>query len=246
MLVKCPECSSEVSSAAVACPKCGHPMTSGHVAPPKQKVSHSAGWISLAAFILASFTPAILAPILVLAGLIFASKELSGGSKVFGGVVLCLSLLQGWFVLDHFGHISGTLGITTAKDADAKAGARFANVSTELPADWRAVAEAQCRAEWPTDYRMQKHCVEQQSKGAETLAAGSPSGVDATAFRVIRGKCAEEWPRDFRMRAHCEGQQYEGYRSLSDSGTAESARNACAQQWPDDYRMRRHCEVKGR
>jgi TM2 domain-containing membrane protein YozV len=28
-LIKCPECSSEVSSAASACPKCGHPILGG-------------------------------------------------------------------------------------------------------------------------------------------------------------------------------------------------------------------------
>jgi len=214
--------------------------------PAARKVSHSAGWISLAAFVLANFTPAILAPIFVLVGLIFAGKELSGGGKKFGSVVLCLSLLQGWFVLDHFGHISGSLGITTAKDADARAAAQYSNVSTALPADWRGVAESKCREDWPTDYRMQQYCISQQSEGAQKLSLGAPSEVDSSAFRVIRGKCAEDWPRDFRMREYCEKQQYDGYRALNASSVGDSARNACAQQWPSDFRMRRYCETKGR
>ena len=243
MLVKCPACSNDISSDAAACPKCGHPMAQQPEA--ARKVSHSAGWISLAAFILANFTPAILAPLFVLVGLAFAAKELSGGGKIFGVVVLCLSLLQGWFVVDHFGHISGTLGITTAKDSDSKAAARYANASIDVPANWREVAQAKCQEEWPTDYSMQEHCMKNQTESSQTLAEGSPAGIDPAAFRVIRGKCAEEWPRDFQMRAHCEKQQYEGYRELNGSPVAGSTRNSCAQQWPSDYQMRRYCEKKG-
>lgn len=245
MLVKCPECGNDMSSSAASCPKCGHPNAETAGAPAAaRKVSHTAGWLSLAAFLLASFTPAILAPFLVLAGLAFAAKELSGGGKVFGVIVLCLSLLQGWFVLDHFGRISGTLGITTAKDVEARAVDKYAAASLDLPGDWRSIAETKCRDEWPTDFRMQQHCLKQQTEGARTLDAGPATGVDAAAFRIIRGKCSEEWPRDFRMRAHCEKQQTEGYRALNSASTGESKRNACAQQWPDDYRMRRHCETK--
>lgn len=246
MLVKCPECGNDVASEATACPKCGQPMERKLPVGTEKKVSHSAGWISLAAFVLANFTPAILSPIFVLVGLIFAAKELSGGGRGFGILVLCLSLMQGWFVVDHFGHISGTLGITTAKDADSQAAARYANVSLDLPGDWRAVAESKCREEWPTDYRMQKYCVSQQSEGAQTLSLGAPTDVDSTAFRVIRGKCAEEWPRDFKMRAYCEKQQYEGLRALTASASSDPLRNACAQQWPNDFKMRRYCETKAR
>lgn len=249
MLVKCPECANDVSDAAAACPKCGHPMQASAAAPSPtptpQKVSHSSGWISLGAFLFASFTPAILAPIFVLAGLIFAGKELSGGGKKFGALVLCLSLLQGWFVLDHFGHVSANLGITTAKDADAQAVARYANVSLDVPGDWRSIAESKCREEWASDYRMQDYCVRQQSEAAQQLATGAPADIDADAFRVIRGKCSEEWPRDFKMRAYCERQQYEGFRSLNTSSTSDPVRNTCAQKWPNDFKMRKYCETRG-
>lgn len=248
MLVKCPECSNEVSLSAAACPKCGHPTQTSAAAasaPAVLKVSHSSGWISLAAFLLANFTPAILAPIFVLVGLIFAGRELSGGGKKFGAVVLCLSLLQGWFVLDHFGHLSGTLGITTAKDTDAKVAASYANVSLDIPDDWRSIAESKCREEWISDYQMQDYCVRQQSEAAQSLSTGAPADIDPEAFRVIRGKCADEWPRDFKMREYCERQQFEGFRNLKASGTSEPVRNACAQQWPNDYKMRKYCEGKG-
>ena len=119
MLLKCPECSHEVSSQAASCPKCGHPLGASHTARNRKK-SHSGGWLSLAAFVLSNFTPAILVPLLVLAGLVFAARELRVGSRVFGVIVVCLSLLQGWMVLDHFGNISGSLGLVTAEDTDAK------------------------------------------------------------------------------------------------------------------------------
>jgi hypothetical protein len=195
--------------------------------------------------LLANFTPAILAPIFVLVALIFAAKELSGGSKLFGVVVLCLSLLQGWFVIDHFGNVRGTLGITTAKDADTQTVQRYAEVDMNLPADWSSTAQAKCREEWPTDYQMQKHCIDQQTNAARELSSGAPSGIEQGVFRIIRGKCAEEWPRDFQMRAHCEKQQYDAYFALNSSKPGDSVRNACAQEWPNDFQMRQHCETHG-
>jgi hypothetical protein len=243
MLLKCPECNTDVSDAATACPKCGHPMLSTTPAA-LPDASHSAGWLSLAAFVFSSFTPAILAPIFVLVGLIFAGKELKGGGKKFGTLVLCLSLLQGWFVLDHFGHISGTLGLTTAGDADALAASKYRNASLGLPADWQEMVKAKCSEEWPADYTMENYCNHQQQEAAQQLSEGAPSDVGAGAFQVIRGKCAGEWPRDFQMRAHCEREQFEGVRSLQTEAVRESVRNACAQQWTDDYKMRRYCESK--
>lgn len=250
MLVKCLECGNEVSSQASSCPKCGHPVASSPQLPhvpqpaqqPEKKISHSAGWISLAAFLFANFTPAILAPILVLVALVFAAKELSAGNKVFGSLVLALSLLQGWFVIDHFGHISSSLGLVTAEDANKQAASKYAGTSMSMPSDWQQTVKSKCQEEWPTDYRMQEYCVKQQTEAVSALGKSNPSDVGLAAFRIIRGKCAEEWPRDFKMRAYCERQQVEGYRALQSS--TNSARNTCAQQWPSDYKMRRYCETK--
>ena len=248
MLVKCPECANDVSSEAASCPKCGHPMAAKPTAPPepaKKKVSHSSGWISLAAFVFALFTPAILAPILVLVALIFAAKQLSAGGKVFGSIALALALLQGWFVIDHFGNVSGSLGLVTAEDADRQATSKYAGASMNLPADWESIAQSKCQQEWATDYKMQKYCLDQQRDAARALSNGAPSGVDSSAFRIIRGKCTDEWPRDFKMRAYCETQQVEAFLALQSTAVGASTRNACAQKWPSDYKMRRYCETKG-
>lgn len=239
-LIKCKECDNEVSESSPACPKCGHPTPNAT----EKKISHSSGWISLASVAMANFIPAILAPIFILSGLIFASKELNAGGKKFGTFVLCLSLLQGWFVLDHFGNISGSLGITTAKDIDNRVATQYATASLNLPSNWQETAKNKCNEEWPSDYRMQQHCFTKQSDGAKTLSKGSPQDVDSKAFRVIRGKCAEEWPRDFNMRAYCEQKQYDAYRALNIAQTNDSLRNRCAQKWPNDYNMRKYCETK--
>jgi len=245
MLVKCAACFTDISFEAAACPKCGHPTAGGQSVVPI-KASHIGGWISLACFILGSFSPAILAPIFILVGLVFAGKEMSRGSKPFGVVVLCLSLVQGWWVIDHFGNVSSTLGITTEKDANAKAVTKYLDVELNLPADWRSIAQSKCAEEWPTDFRMQKHCARRQEEGARTLQSGSPADIESDAFRVIRGKCATEWPRDFQMRVHCEKQQYDGYRAMKSSSVSQQKRNVCADKWPDDYRMRQYCETQGR
>jgi hypothetical protein len=91
---------------------------------------------------------------------------------------------------------------------------------------------------------MQEHCLKQQSEAAQALDTGAATGIDAGAFRIIRGKCTGEWPQDFRMRANCERQQFESYQALSAFAVADGVRNACAQEWADDYRMRRYCETK--
>jgi hypothetical protein len=220
------------------------PKAAASSEPAKKKVSHSAGWISLAAFVFANFTPAILSPILVLVALIFAAKQLSAGGKVFGAITLALALLQGWFVIDHFGTLSGSLGLVTAEDADRQASSKYAGASMNLPSDWESVARSKCEQEWATDYKMQKYCIDQQRDAARALSQGTPSDVDSSAFRVIRGKCTDEWPRDFKMRAYCETQQIEAFRSLQSSSVGAGTRNSCAQKWPTDYKMRRYCETK--
>lgn len=245
MLVKCAACGNDVSTEATACPKCGHPVTGGPSVVSK-KASHIGGWTSLACFVLGSFSPAILAPIFILVGLIFAGIEMSRGSKSFGVVMLCLSLVQGWWVIDHFGNVSSTLGITTDQDATAKAVTKYSNVDLNLPGDWRSIAQSKCIDEWPTDFRMQQHCIGRQEEGARTLQSGAPADIESDAFRVVRGKCAADWPRDFQMRAHCEKQQYDGYRAVKGSSVSQPKRNVCADKWPDDYRMRQHCESQGR
>lgn len=247
MIIQCKECGKDVSTEAVACPSCGYPQqpvpTLQQEVKPQGR-SHIFGWIALIAFVMSNFIPAIISPLIVLIAIIFALLEFKQGGKVFGGIVFVLSLVQVWGIMDHFGKLSASLGLVDTKQIEKQTVKKYENVNLGTPVNASQIIAEQCAQEWPTDYRMQQHCKEQQGKGIASLERGMPSGIDPGAFRVIRGKCAEEWPRDFRMRAHCETQQFDGYRALQASGTSDSVRAGCAQQWPNDYRMRRHCESR--
>lgn len=247
MIVQCKECGKDISSEAAACPSCGYPQqqAAGPNAPQDaRKQSHMFGWLALVAFVMASFIPAIISPLVVLVALVFATLEMKRGSTAFGGVLLLLCLVQVWWIMDHFGKISASLGLVDTKQIEQQTVRKYENVSLSAPANASQIVSEKCSQEWPNDYRMQNHCREQQEKGIATLNMGAPSGIDEGPFRIIRGKCAEEWPRDFRMRAHCENQQFDGYRALQSTSASEALRAGCAQQWPSDYRMRRHCESR--
>lgn len=188
------------------------------------------------------FIPAILAPLVVLAAFVFAALEINQGSKIFGGIVFALCVLQAWFIADHFGGLSGSLGITTPEQIEKTTATKYSAANLNVPSDANQIIEQKCAEEWPNDFRMRRYCQEQQLQGMAVLSKGQPPSVSHDAFIVVRGKCAEEWPRDFRMRAYCETQQYESYRALQASSGAETQRGRCAQQWPNDYRMRQYCE----
>jgi len=67
------------------------------------KRSHAGGFLALAALALGAFTPAILAPLFVLAAFAFSALELRSGSTLFGCVTICLAVLQFALVAAHFG-----------------------------------------------------------------------------------------------------------------------------------------------
>ena len=202
------------------------------------------GWVALIAFLMSNFIPAILAPLVVLVAFVFAVLEINQGGKTFGGIMFALCALQAWFIADHFGGLSGSLGITNPKQIEEATARKYSATNLDVPSDADQTIEQKCAEEWPSDFRMRRHCQEQQRKGIAALGQARPASVSQEAFVIIRGKCAEEWPRDFRMRAHCEGQQYDGYHALQAATANEAQRGACAQQWPNDFRMRQHCERK--
>lgn len=249
MIVKCKECGHDVSTEAAACPSCGCPqqptpaVAESSTATTKRK-SHMYGWLALIAFLMSNFIPAILAPLVVLVAFVFAVLEINQGGKTFGGIMFALCALQAWFIADHFGGLSGSLGLTNPKQIEEATARKYSATNLNVPSDADQTIEQKCAEEWPSDFRMRRHCQEQQRKGIAALSQGRPASVSQEAFVIIRGKCAEEWPRDFRMRAHCEGQQYDGYHALQAATANEAQRGACAQQWPNDYRMRQHCERK--
>jgi len=191
---------------------------------------------------MSNFIPAILSPLVILLGLVFSAMQINQGGRVFGGIMFALCALQAWYIADHFGGISGSIGITNPKQIEEATAKRYSSTNLQAPLNSDSIIEQKCAEEWPSDFRMRRHCQEQQNQGISALSKGRPDSVRQEAFIIIRGKCAEEWPRDFRMRAHCEGQQFDGYHSLQAATTSESQRGACAQKWPNDYRMRQHCE----
>ena len=247
MIVKCKECGKDVSTEAAACPACGCPQkpAAGSGSEAKhQGRSHIFGWIALIAFFMSTFIPAIMAPLIVLIAIIFALLELKQGGKVFGSIVFFLCLLQVWFIADHFGGLSASMGLTNPKQIEQETVKKYENADMGMPANSVQIIQQKCAEDWPNDFRMKRHCQEQQQAGIANLDRGMPTDINPDAFRIIRGKCADEWPRDFRMRAYCESQQYEGYRALQANSQNEASRNRCAQKWPDNYKMRKYCESK--
>jgi hypothetical protein len=77
--------------------------------------------------------------------------------------------------------------------------------------------KADCVAEWSGNYRMQKHCMKQQTEAGRALA---PIFKSATGERRrILDQCASEWttPNGFNLRMvkHCYDQQIEAYEDLN-------------------------------
>ena len=71
-----------------------------------------------------------------------------------------------------------------------------------------------CVSEWPTDFRMQQYCREQQRQSVTQLLVRPPD-IPTNVVDIVRTKCAQEWKDDFRMRAYCERQQFDAYAALT-------------------------------
>lgn len=118
----------------------------------------------------------------------------------------------------------------------------------------KATIQSHCRSEWPNDFRMRRHCQEQQRKGVRELARLSDSngGIPKNAFQTAFSGCVREWPEDYRMMAHCLQQQIKGYdetergaatsRGGATSSEKQTIKSHCKREWPDDFRMQSHCE----
>ena len=246
-LKECRECGKPISTEATTCPSCGcpqHPMSG--LPDPKETPAHRShvyGVIALIAFVMSNFIPAILAPMFVLVGFVFAVLELSRASKAFGSIMFALCVFQTWFIADHFYGVSGALGITNPKQIDASTATKYSTMSVEITAAVEEIIQQECERKWPNDFNMRRYCQNQQHEGVATLSHGRPTSVSQEAYTIIRGKCAQEWPRDFQMRAYCEGQQYDSYSALLVGTADRGQRGSCAQKWPDDYQMRQYCET---
>jgi hypothetical protein len=78
----------------------------------------------------------------------------------------------------------------------------------------RTVIKEFCEKEWPDDYTMQLHCINQQEQALKQLKAPKPSDISENEFKQIRQKAARDWPIDYLMRLHEETQQIESLRQL--------------------------------
>lgn len=78
---------------------------------------------------------------------------------------------------------------------------------TPAPGDqsFQEIVKAHCAKEWPTDFRMQAFCNNQQVQGM--LNIGNRNMRDTAEHRTIRAECIKQWGTDFRMVDHCEQQQ---------------------------------------
>ena len=80
--------------------------------------------------------------------------------------------------------------------------------------DTEQILTQKCRADWPTDFRMQAFCEKQQRELVQALAQGRPQDISEDQYAIVRNKCTGDWPSDYRMRAFCERQQFEAIRQL--------------------------------
>lgn len=76
--------------------------------------------------------------------------------------------------------------------------------------------KAHCALEWPDNYSMRKHCIEEQRKALQILQKGRPSDIEEELFFAIRKKAAVDWPNNFDMRVHQEAEEFQALRDLRD------------------------------
>jgi hypothetical protein len=95
------------------------------------------------------------------------------------------------------------------------------NGSQVKPEVKQVYAEA-CEKEWPSDYRMQLYCQNNQKTAAEQLAKLEimiEQKADTKAAQVARKifkYCRSEWPTDYHMTNYCVKNQIEAYNKLQD------------------------------
>ncbi len=70
------------------------------------------------------------------------------------------------------------------------------------------------KIEWPEDYRMQAHYIQEQNNALSELRKGCTTDIDSEVFLQIRKGAKREWPNDYRMQLHYEREQIEAYKSL--------------------------------
>lgn len=87
--------------------------------------------------------------------------------------------------------------------------------SSPSASDIQGTIRAHCTKEWPTDYRMQAYCLQQQNESVVKMGQRFNAGFTSTPEgRTITLQCFKEWPTDYRMQNYCVEQQLEGLKKL--------------------------------
>jgi len=77
-----------------------------------------------------------------------------------------------------------------------------------------SIIKIQSEIEWPDDYEMRLHYIENQRAAVDRLKKGKPDDLTDQEFERIRLRAEKEWPLDFEMRLHEEEKQIESLRKL--------------------------------
>lgn len=80
--------------------------------------------------------------------------------------------------------------------------------------NFEIIIKEEAKREWPDDFSMQVHFIEQQQKAVLELRQPPPTDIDSKLFADIREKAKQEWPVDFSMQVHSIKQQVEAIRKL--------------------------------
>lgn len=80
--------------------------------------------------------------------------------------------------------------------------------------EFDSAIRTECATRWPTDFRMQAYCVNEQYEALKKLTAERPSDIPREQYTIIFSECGIKWGHDFKMRVYCQDQQYEGIRQL--------------------------------
>jgi hypothetical protein len=87
----------------------------------------------------------------------------------------------------------------------------FPTIAAEFDTE---AAKALCSAQWPTDFFMQKGCIDLQREGFEGLP-GAVSGLPSEIGEGILQQCQAQWSNDLFMQKGCAELQAEAWHEVN-------------------------------
>jgi phenylalanyl-tRNA synthetase alpha subunit len=105
-----------------------------------------------------------------------------------------------------------TKGVNQAIESQKKKEEAKSSAVPPTRSEAEPLIRSHCSDKWSDNYRMQKHCMDQQFESLRTLRNRS---MNSEALSSIRSRCARKWSDNYRMRNHCEEQQIESLRELN-------------------------------